>query len=65
MNHLDEETVELICELLVKYDGSISSVIKELFDFNPVTIGNVNYIKYKLAWVEISDKYFKLEDFKK
>lgn len=58
-HYISNKTVELICELLVKHDGSVVKVMKEIVHINPnITIGNVSNIKYKTAWVEISDKYF-------
>lgn len=58
-NRLDKETVELICELLIKHNGSMTKVMKELVDINPnITIGNINGIRYKTKWTKISDKYF-------
>lgn len=66
MTIYDEDTVRLVCELLVSFKGSIIDVI-EYMQFIEIAADKnlVQDIKYKKRWKHISDQYFKREDFKR
>lgn len=57
---LSNETVETICELIVKYEGHIPSIQNDLIKRN-INVDNriLSAIKNKRIWVTVSDKFFK------
>ena len=56
--------VRQICELLVKYDGSVVRVYNELKrDIPVINRWIISVIKCKKCWNSVSDLYFKYEDF--
>lgn len=60
IRHFSTEDVEKICESLVKHNGNVPDVLRELQDVVPyTTLARINSIKMKLSHVSISDKYFK------
>ena len=65
MNIYSEDTVRLVCELLVSFKGSIIDVIDYMQYLEiPADKNLVQDIKYKKRWKHISDGYFKKDDFK-
>lgn len=56
---------EHICELLVKYDGDIEKTLNDLRSNNIMNISRwvIEQIKYKKKWVQISNKYFRKDQF--
>lgn len=60
---ITDEHVRIICDLLVKFKGSTTSVMKELkctgLDIPRTTVNN---IKYKSGWTDISDEFFTYKD---
>ena len=62
---LTNDLVKHICELLIRYDGSQSKVLNQLAIEGHVNIQKniIDSIKLKECWSNISDNYFKYEDF--
>lgn len=59
------DDIELICSTLVKYNGNVKSVLKELSDrIEGLNRWIISVIKCKKSQCLISDKYFKYDDFK-
>ena len=56
----DDELIEYICEKLVEFKGDIMKVLKDLNDKGifEVSRWNIESIKYKRHWKNISDKFF-------
>lgn len=67
LNKLTTKDVHLICATLVKYNGSSNidtySEVNRLSE-NHISYGVINMIKGKKSWVNISDKYFKHNQFR-
>lgn len=67
VNKLTTKDVHLICETLVKYNGSSNidtySEVNRLSE-NHISYGVINMIKGKKSWVNVSDKYFKHNQFR-
>ena len=61
---LSNETVEKICQYLVKYNGNISKVLAEFKSDVNVKYYLIRAIKYKHIWSFISDKYFMKDEFR-
>ena len=63
-NVLSEDMVRLICGLLVKHDGRVSKVLRELtlMGMN-INTHLVYQIKSKKTWSWISDEFFSLNEF--
>lgn len=62
---VNSETVEKICELLIKHNGSIKPVLDIILSEGIYcTFGIIESIKSKETWVEVSDKYFTKDYFK-
>lgn len=63
-NRLKTEDVHLICETLVKYDGSVLKTLDELKDtISQLTDHKITAIKNKHTWVNLSDTYFGKDTF--
>ena len=62
-NTLDEATVREICEILVHEYGSLKSSIRLIQEkFPDVKYHQIESIKYKIHYTEISDEYFSYSD---
>ena len=62
---LTNNDVEKICRLIVKYNGHIPEIYNECIKLNiPCTKAIIRSIRYKAAWVDISDRYFKNKSYK-
>ena len=62
---ITNETCEKVCQIIVKHKGVLKDIMSELerFEINvPKSI--VEMILYKCTWVDISDKYFKKDQFR-
>lgn len=62
----NEEAI-MICELLLKYNGSVDDVKKHMHSIGNthITRGILNGIKFKKNWKWLSDKYFDKDTFAK
>lgn len=63
---MKNEEIEIICGLIVEYEGDIDEILKclEKSDIH-VSKKVIRHILYKESWKHISDKYFKKDQFKK
>lgn len=61
-----EKYVEMICVSLVKYNGDIHQVLRDLDGIVPeINYTKIHKIKYKCNWTNISDRYFSKNEFSK
>ena len=64
MASLSNDTVEKICLIIVSHKGVIKDIMSNLHDENiNISISVLNNILYKRSWIEISDRYFKKNEF--
>lgn len=60
VNHFTKKDVHMICQSLVRNNGSVTKVLNELSTIIPgITYTRVNSIKRKQSHIKISDEYFK------
>lgn len=66
-NIINAELAHKVCEYLLRFNGGIMTTFRELIkDGYPIPNHRiVDAIKYKHAWVEISDQYFDKDSFEK
>lgn len=63
-SRLNEETVHVICEYLVRKHGDCTKVLYDMrLEEYDINLGDIHDIKYKKRWKHISDEYFSREDF--
>lgn len=65
-NKISEEEIRHMCQLLVKYKGSIIKTLNELsqnIEYTHITRADIERLKYKKNWASVSDEYFEREQF--
>lgn len=62
----NNELIDEMCRKLVEYSGDIEKVVEYFSSIGNFAVSrwNVECVKYKKKWVEISDKYFDKDTFK-
>lgn len=62
---IPKSSVEIICELLIRYNGRVQAVYEECIKRDIKTSKQmIMQIKHKKSWTQISDQYFNSEKFK-